>query len=116
MRYLFLINIFLIFWGKFNRIAEMNALKEEAAAYYKNKNFAKSIVLYEKLLTEYKETDETVKLNLANSYFQIKRYNSAVDNYKLLTTSKKPLLKSYAYLQLGVIYSSNNKTDDREEQ
>ncbi len=111
MKYLVLINIFLLFWGKFNRISEMNTLKEKAAVSYKNKNFVKSIVLYEQLLTAYKETDESVKLNLANSYFKMKRYNSAIDNYKLLSTSKDPSIRSTAYLQLGVIYSSNNKKE-----
>ncbi len=111
MKYLLLINIFLAFWSKFNRIAEMNALKEKAAVYYQNKDFVKSITLYENLLQVYKETDEHVRLDLANSYFQLKRYNSAVDSYKLLLHSKDPALKSTAYLQLGVIYSSNNKKE-----
>ncbi|HVD99962.1 MAG TPA: hypothetical protein VNB90_17255 [Cytophagaceae bacterium] len=111
MKYLFLVNIFLVFWSKFHRIAEMNNLKEQAAIYYKNKDFQKSVNLYEKLLTEYKETDESVTLNLANSYFSLKRYNSAIDNYKLLVNSKAPTIKSHAYLQLGVIYSSNNKKE-----
>ena len=111
MRYLFLLNIFLLFWGKFNRIAEMNSLKEQAALCYQNKDFGKSAMLYEKLLVEYKETDETVKLNLANSYFQLKRYNNAIDNYKLLANSKDYTLRSTAYLQLGVLYSSNNKKE-----
>ena len=111
MRYLVLVNIFFLLWSKFNRIAEMNALKEEAAIYYQNKEYQRCISLYEELLTEYKETDETVKLNLANCYFHLRRYNNAIDNYKLLTGSKVPLLKSNAYLQLGVIYSSNNKKE-----
>lgn len=111
MKYLFILTIFFTFWSKFNRIAEMNALKEEAAVYYQNKDYQKSIDLYQKLLTEYKETDETVKLNLANCYFELKRYNSAIDNYRQLTTSKEAVLKSNAYLQLGVIYSSNNKKE-----
>lgn len=111
MRYLVVLNIFLLFWSKFNRIAEMNALKKEAGIYYQQREYQKSITLYEKLLTEYKETDETVKLNLANCYFHLSRYNNAIDNYKLLTGSKVPSLKSNAYLQLGVIYSSNNKKE-----
>jgi tetratricopeptide (TPR) repeat protein len=111
MRYLLLINIFFLLWSKFNRISEMNALKEEAGIYYQKKEYQRCISLYEKLLTEYKETDETVKLNLANCYFHLRRYNNAIDNYKLLTGSKVPLLKSNAYLQLGVIYSSNNKKE-----
>jgi Ca-activated chloride channel family protein len=111
MKYLLLINIFLAFWSKFNRIAEMNALKEQAAVYYQNKDFVKSIALYENLLNGYKETDEHVRLDLANSYFQLKRYNSAVDSYKLLLNSKDPAVKSTAYLQLGVIYSSNHKKE-----
>ncbi|HWZ22682.1 MAG TPA: tetratricopeptide repeat protein [Cytophagaceae bacterium] len=111
MKYLVLINIFFLFWGKFNRISEMNVLKEKAAVYYQKKDFLQSITIYEKLLTEYKEVDESVKLNLANSYFQLKRYNSAIDNYKLLATSKDLYIRSTAYLQLGVIYSSNNKKE-----
>lgn len=111
MKYLLVLTIFSVFWSKFNRIAEMNALKEEAAVYYKNKEYQKSIDLYQKLLTNYKETDETVKLNLANCYFELKRYSSAIDNYRQLTASKQAVLKSNAYLQLGVIYSSNNKKE-----
>jgi Ca-activated chloride channel family protein len=111
MKYLLLINIFLAFWSKFNRITEMNSLKEKAAVYYQNKDFVKSIAFYENLLNVYKETDEHVVLDLANSYFQLKRYNSAIDSYKLLINSKDPALKSTAYLQLGVIYSSNNKKE-----
>jgi Ca-activated chloride channel family protein len=106
-----LINIFFLFWSKFNRIAETNWLKETAAVHYKNGEFQKSIELYEKLLNEYKETDETIKLNLANSYFHLKRFNSAIDTYKLLYSSKNLFLKSTACLQLGVIYSSNNKKE-----
>jgi hypothetical protein len=111
MKYLVLINIFLLFWGKFNQISEMNTLKEKAAVCYQKKDFITSITIYEKLLTEFKETDESVKLNLANCYFQLKRYNSAIDNYKLLSTSKNLYIRSTAYLQLGVIYSSNNKKE-----
>jgi tetratricopeptide (TPR) repeat protein len=111
MKYIIVINIFLISWTKFNRINEMNTLKQEAFYYYMKKDYDKSIAVYEKLLNEYKETDERVKLNLANSFFHKKKYNSAIDNYKQLIISKDPFIKSVAYLQLGVIYSTNNKKE-----
>ncbi len=111
MKYILLINIFFLFWGKFNRIAEVNALKEDASVFYQKKAYKKSILIYEKLLAEYKEKDESVVLNLANCYFQLKRYNSAIDTYKLLINSKEFAIKSKAYLQLGVIYGSNNKKE-----
>ncbi len=111
MKYLLVLNIFFVFWSKFNRIAEINALKEEAGTCYQNMDFEKSIFLYEKLLQEYKETDESVRLNLGHSYFHLKRYNSAVESYRQLTQSRDLVLKSDAYLQLGVIYSSNNKKE-----
>ncbi len=111
MKYIFFINIFFLFWGKFNRIAEMNELKEQAAIDYEKKHYSKCILTYKKLLSEFTENDETVNLNIAHCYYHLKKYNNAIDNYKLLLNSKNPVLKSTAYLQLGVIYSSNNKKD-----
>lgn len=111
MKYLFLINIFLLFWGKFNKIAETNTFKETAALNYQNREFTKSVAIYEKLLNDYNEKDETIRLNLANCYFFLKKFNNAIDNYKILSTSKDLFIKSTACLQLGVIYSSNNKKE-----
>jgi tetratricopeptide (TPR) repeat protein len=111
MRYLLLLNILLAFWSKFNRIAESNALKEEAGFYFEKKDYIKSVGLYEKLLQEYKEEDENVRLNLANSYFHLQLFNSAIEHYKILTKSGNPEIKSMAYLQLGVVYSTNKKKD-----
>ena len=111
MKYFILLNIFFLFWSKFNRISEMNTLKETAANHFERKEYAKSILLYKKLLTNYNEEDERVKLNLAHCYFYLKKYNSAIDTYKFLVNSKDAELKSLSYLQLGVIYSNNNKKE-----
>ncbi|HSZ24106.1 MAG TPA: hypothetical protein VK766_00200 [Cytophagaceae bacterium] len=111
MKYLIVINIFFIFWAKFNRIAEINQLKEEAATYYQQKKFIQCLSVYEILLNHYKVTEEKVRLDMAHCYFHLKKYNSAIENYKLVLNSKDPVLKSKANLQLGVIYANNNRKE-----
>jgi Ca-activated chloride channel family protein len=111
MKYLIYTTLILGIWNKFNRISEINTLKETAANYYTEGVYTESIIKYEKLIDEYGEDDEKVKLNLGNCYFNLKLYTGASDYYLQLVHSTDAKIKSQAFLQLGVISVNNKKKE-----
>lgn len=111
MKTIFYLAFVSLFVGKFNRIAERNELLTSAADHYKTLNYSEGVIIYEKLIHQYDEQDELVKLNLAHGYFMLALYNGASDYYKELTKSVTPSVKSTAHLQLAVIAFRKNKKD-----
>ena len=111
MKLLLIINILLSLWTKFNSIYEANLLKQKAALAYNNANYKQAIENYNLLLNAKKDKDEKILLNLAHCYYNTGNYYNASVEYKGLISSPDKKMRSIAYLQLGVIYSKNNKKE-----
>ncbi len=111
MKHLLFIAFFAMLWGKYHRTYEINTLKENAEYLYQEKKFNECAQVYEKLIKEYKETDENLKLNLANCYYNLGKDNVALEKYKELSVSENLEVRSNAFLQMGVLYYTIDKKE-----
>ena len=70
MKYLILIGFLFSLWSGFNQVAETNAIKKEAESAFVKNDFKQACELYLSLIVNYQIKDETIRLNLAHSYFK----------------------------------------------
>ena len=111
-----LLTLLLFFQGgggggnELTRIAETNKLKEKAAEAYKEKRFADAATFYKVLVTQWGETSDAVRLNLAHSLLLAERKEEAAEAYRQLAeTSTGRAEKSSALQQLGYLSSKEEQ-------
>jgi Ca-activated chloride channel homolog len=94
------------------KIGTTNSLKSEAKEAYAKKDFAKAIEKYRYLIDSLNVTEEEVKLNLANAYFESNDTLNSFQSYQPLTLSSNNRIKSIAEQQLGVLANRQGKFEE----
>ncbi|MBY0244429.1 MAG: tetratricopeptide repeat protein [Sphingobacteriaceae bacterium] len=86
-------------------------------AYFENENYSKAATYFEKFLKEGDKDIKTINdatLRVADSYFILKKYDQAIENYKQIISAKVGG-QDYALFQKGVIEGlQNNNTNKLE--
>ena len=95
----------------FNRIARVNATKEEARKAIEKNDYAKAIENYRFLIDSLQVDDEAVRLNLASAYFLKHDTAAAQMTYSQLAEAKTPEIRSQASLQSGNIFFSKRQLE-----
>ena len=90
-------------WGGFNDIATINSLKKQAKEAYNKGDYQGALSQYQLLTDSLGVNDESLKLNLANTYFKLNDTTKAVNAYSNLLASNDRSVKSVAHQQLGII-------------
>lgn len=116
MKLYLILGLFLFFQsgtGGFNRIAEINQLKEEAAEAYAQGNYTEAKNLYETLMDTYKEDSETIRLNYAHCLHKTDQPKEADATYRsLAANADRKEIQSVAYQQLGIQALQNQNLQD----
>ncbi|MCE7863958.1 MAG: hypothetical protein DYG99_10495 [Bacteroidetes bacterium CHB5] len=94
------------------KIGQVNALKAQAKEAYLKGDFPTAIARYRTLIDSLGVTEEEVKLNLANAYFETKDTANTAQHYQPLTQSKNSKIRSVAHQQLGVLSNRENKPEE----
>ncbi len=115
MKIIFLSFIFLFLSGDFNRIAEINRLKKEAANEYLQKHYKEAAAKYRILIDSLGENDDQLMMNLSHCYFHLKDTTNAFSSYKKLTQSSDKKYQSTAWQQLGILDTESRHLADAEE-
>ena len=90
-------------WGGFNDIATINSLKKQAKEAYNKGDYQAALSQYQLLSDSLGVNDESLKLNLANTYYKLNDTTKAVNAYSNLLASNDRSVKSVAHQQLGII-------------
>ena len=112
MKYLIAILLVVTTYNDVDRIARINQLKKEAKEAFNSGNYELAATKYSFLLDSMNVVDDNVRLNLANSYYQLRDTANALNNYGDLVRSDNRLVKSVAHQQLGVM---SNREKNQEE-
>lgn len=108
--YLFLIgSLLLIDPGK---ISKINSAKEEAKKAYLSGDFKTAVKKYAYLIDSLGVSEDEVRANLANAYFQLNDTTHAQNTYQQLTQSPNKRISSVANQQLGVMANNQEKLED----
>ena len=91
------------------KIAQVNTLKEEARKAYHEGDFDKAKNTYALLVDSMGINEDELRLNLANSYFNLKDNENAGTQYQQLSDSENLAIKSAALQQLGVMANREGK-------
>lgn len=94
------------------KIGQVNALKAQAKEAYLKGDFPTAIARYRTLIDSLGVTEDEVKLNLANAYFETKDTANTAQQYQPLTQSKNSKIRSVAHQQLGVLSNRENKPEE----
>jgi len=111
-KYLLLLSLFTGVWERFNKISLTNNLKTKAAHYFHSRDYITSSLLYDSLIHHYQINDESIRLNLAHSYFKLENRKKAVEQYKILSTSENYVISSISFQQLGLVSAMKGKPDE----
>ena len=95
-----------------DKIARTNELKKEAKAAIEAGKYKEAIKKYHYLLDSMNVDEESIRMNLANAYYQVDDTTGAILNYELLRDSKDNALASRAYQQLGIIKNKQKKMEE----
>ncbi len=95
-----------------DRIARVNALKEEARIAYNSGNYEKALENYRYLIDSMQVNDDKVMLNLANTLYQLKDTTQAINTYQSVAGSPDKGIGSVAHQQLGIL---SNRTGNAQE-
>lgn len=93
-------------------IGKINSLKSEAKAAYQSGDYQKAISSYRYLVDSLNVSEEAVKMNLANAYFNLGDTVNATSFYQQLIRSTDAQTRSNAFQQLGVL---SNRSGDFQE-
>ena len=96
-----LLFLFTGWWGNVTRISRTNQLKTEAEVAFKNRQYAKAADAWTRVLTESKEPDPAVRLNLAHAYHLQGQTLKAAREYQQVVRTAPPEMRSVAQQQLG---------------
>ncbi|HMQ00856.1 MAG TPA: hypothetical protein PKC24_13840 [Cyclobacteriaceae bacterium] len=91
------------------KIARVNALKEEASKAYNAGDYQKAAQHYSMLVDSLNVQEDALRLNLANSFFQLNDAENAGRYYQSLADSEIASIKSAAAQQLGVMANREGK-------
>lgn len=99
--------------GNFNRIAQTNQLKEEAAEAYKAGKFEQAAVIYKTLVDSFEVNSEPLQLNLGHSLARSGKEQEADATYRTLAANANDkVIKSLAFQQLGVMATKKQNLKD----
>jgi hypothetical protein len=93
-------------------IGKINSLKSQAKEAYKNRDFKTAVAKYRSLIDSLGVTEDEVRLNLANAYFQLNDTTNTALSYQPLTQSDDRSIRSIAHQQLGVLSNRENKYEE----
>jgi Ca-activated chloride channel homolog len=94
------------------KIGQVNSLKSQAKEAYLKGDFKTAITKYRTLVDSLGVTEDEVRLNLANAYFESKDTANTAMAYQPLTQSANSKVRSIAHLQLGVLSNRENKHEE----
>jgi Ca-activated chloride channel homolog len=94
------------------KIGTINSLKSEAMAAYKKGDFKKAIEKYRYLVDSLNVTEDEVRLNLANAYFEEEDTVNTLQRYQPLTQSSNLKIRSVAHQQMGVLANRQGKFEE----
>lgn len=100
MKYILLI---LLAINPINYVSEINETQKKVKKAFDKKKYNQAIKLYKYLIEELGVRDKKIELNLAHTYFKVKKYNIAQKYYNKLRDADNKILQSNVLLQLGVI-------------
>lgn len=111
-KYLLILSLFTGIWERFNKISITNSLKTKAEHSFLSKDYITSSFLYDSLIHHYNIHDQSIRLNLAHSYFKLENRKKAIEQYKILTNSEDSEISSVAFQQLGLLSAMKGKPDE----
>ncbi|WP_439558803.1 hypothetical protein [Dyadobacter sp.] len=87
----------------FDSITKANQRKIDAEQAYQSKEFARSADLYSQITYGSIFSDPAARLNLAHSYYSMRKYNAALKHYLLLSDIENQSIASIANTQIALI-------------
>lgn len=112
MKSLFIAFVLLAFTVDPGKIGKVNSLKSEAKKAYKKGDYQKAIEKYRYLVDSLGVTEDEVRLNLANAYFESNDTVNTFQNYQPLTQSANSKIRSIAHQQMGVVANRQGKFEE----
>ncbi len=94
------------------KIGKINSLKSEAKEAYKKGDYKKAIEKYRYLVDSLSVTEDEVRLNLANAYFEANDTVNTLQRYQPLTQSSNSKIRSVAHQQMGVLANRQAKFEE----
>ncbi|RYC70763.1 MULTISPECIES: tetratricopeptide repeat protein [Spirosoma] len=86
-----------------NQISLNNQARQEAESAYRAGHYQQALRLYVFLSQATSTADPAVRLNLGHTYFQLRQYKKAGQQYQTLLDSDRSALRTVAATQLGII-------------
>lgn len=112
MKSLFIAFVLLAFTVDPGKIGKVNSLKSEAKEAYKKGDYQKAIEKYRYLVDSLSVTEDEVRLNLANAYFESNDTVNTFQSYQPLTQSTNSKIRSVAHQQMGVLANRQSKFEE----
>lgn len=112
MKSLFIAFVLLAFTVDPGKIGKVNSLKSEAKDAYKKGDYQKAIEKYRYLVDSLSVTEDEVRLNLANAYFESNDTVNTFQSYQPLTQSTNSKIRSIAHQQMGVLANRQGKFEE----
>jgi Ca-activated chloride channel homolog len=112
MKSLFIAIVLLAFTVDPGKIGKINSLKSEAKDAYKKGDYQKAIEKYRYLVDSLSVTEDEVRLNLANAYFETNDTVNTFQSYQPLTQSTNSKIRSVAHQQMGVLANRQGKFEE----
>jgi tetratricopeptide (TPR) repeat protein len=101
------------FWENtiFTRTATANRLKQEAALFYRHRDYLSAMLKYRTLVNDLEVKEEEVILNMAHCYYNMEDTAKARIQYEKLLNSTHNKIKSVVYQQLGLLAFLRNEEE-----
>lgn len=112
MKSLFIVILLLSLNVDPGKIGKINSLKSEAKDAYKKGDFTKAAEKYRYLVDSLGVTEDEVRLNLANAYFEANDTTNTFQQYQRLTQSANSKIRSVAHQQMGVLANRQGKFEE----
>lgn len=112
MKLVFIAFVLLAFTVDPGKIGKVNSLKSEAKEAYKKGDYEKAIEKYRYLVDSLNVTEDEVRLNLANAYFESGDTVNTFQSYQPLTQSTNSEIRSVAHQQMGVVANRQSKFEE----
>lgn len=94
------------------KISRVNTLKEEARKAFNTGDYSTAIEKYKMLVDSLEITEDEVKLNLANAYYQQNDTTQAYSSYQQVASSTNTAIRSKANQQLGLLQNKQGKFEE----
>ena len=98
--------------GGIGDIAEKNKLKRLGMEAYKEARYQEAAQHFRALDSLMDDTEESIVLNLAHSYYNIGEKEKAIDQYDRASRAKDKMIRAAALNQMGIIYSEEKKLEE----